>query len=401
MRPSVNIALRNGGLNIKGPSEFGSSVLVIATPAAPAAGYGVPFEVKSIAAAKAAFAQPDNADVLAAVTEGFYGEAPESTKLYIICMAQVTSLTTMAAAAVAELPLNLAKGQGRLVAFCKQPAAGFTPVITEAFDEDVHTAVAAAQSLANDWFGKKKPFRFFIQGFGYTGAAADAKNYATTANRNGHIVVGTIKTNDAAGGVLATLKALGRAASISPQQNIGRIKSGSLNINEAYPVRIGATPVDMVDDAQLEILYDKRYITFEQNRIASGYVFNDDNSLTTETDDYNNLRNGRVIDNAVRVAFATYYKELKEDVEVDEGGRLASVVEKALETEVEEAINQQMGQQLSKKDDGSADVDCIVNPDAVKYAALYTDNGIADPDFNIYDGGNVYLFISMRPKGCL
>jgi hypothetical protein len=31
-------------------------------------------------------------------------------------------------------------------------------------------------------------------------------------------------------------------------------------------------------------------------------------------------------------AFETYYRELKDDVEVDEGGRLGTVVEKALET---------------------------------------------------------------------
>jgi hypothetical protein len=107
-----------------------------------------------------------------------------------------------------------------------------------------------------------------------------------------------------------------------------------------------------------------------------------------------------VIDNAVRVAFATYYKELKEDVEVDAGGRLAPVVEKALEAEIESAINQQMAAQLSKKESGFADVDCLVNPDPVQYAPLYAQNNIT-PNFNVQDGGNVYLFLLLRPKGCL
>ncbi len=201
--------------------------------------------------------------------------------------------------------------------------------------------------------------------------------------------------------MFATLLALGRLAKIQPQQNLGRVKSGSLNIAAAYAVKIGATSVDTIADSELEALYSKRYITFEKNQVAAGYVFNDDNALTQLTDDYNSLSNGRVIDNAVRIAFSTYYKELKDDVEVDAGGRLAIVVEKALETEIETAINQGLGLQLSKKDDGTADVTCLVNPDAALYAALYAANAIANPNFNVFDGGNVYIFIALRPKGCL
>jgi len=401
MRPDVIIGLSNGGLNIQPPSEFGTAVLIMATPAAPTAGYGVAFEIKSIGQAKAAFAAAGNADVLKAIIEAFYGEAPEGTKLFVVCLAQVTTMTAMAAAAVAELGLNKAGGQARLVAICKQPAAGYVPDVVEGFDGDVHTATAAMQALANTWLGKKMPFRFFIQGFAYTGVPADVKDYKTTAFRNGHIVVGNVGGNNAAGSLFATLLALGRAARIQPQQNIGRIKSGSLNINQTYMVRIGATEADKVSDADLNTLHEKRYITFEKNKIASGFVFNDDNSTTVETDDYNNLRNGRVIDNAVRVAHATYYNELKEDVEVDAGGRLAPVVEKALETQIETAIDQQMRSQLSKNAESSADVECLVNPDPFEFAALYTKNGIDNPKFNVFDGGNVYLFISLRPKGCL
>jgi hypothetical protein len=398
MRPSVNIGLSNGGLNIKGPSELGTSVVNIATPAAPTAGYGVPFLLRNKADVKAAFAAPANADVQRAFLEGFFGEAPEGTKVYVVCKAQVTTLAVLAAE---ESALNLAAGAARLVAIVKQPAVGYVPVITSGFDTDVHDAVTAAQTLANTWLGNKKPFRFFVQGFAYSGTAADAKDYRTTTNRNGHIVVGAVKTADAAGSMFATLLALGRAAAIQPQQNIGRVKSGSLNIDASYAVYIGAIAAGDVPASDLDGLYDKGYITWEKNQVASGFIWNDDNSLTSLEDDFNNLRNGRVIDNAVRVAFATYYQELKDDVEVDAGGRLAAVVEKALEAEIEVQIDQQLGGQLSKKQDGTTDVTCLVNPDPVLYAALYASNNIADPDFNVFSGGNVYIFVSLRPKGCL
>lgn len=407
MRPSVSIGLSNGGLNILGPSDFGTAALIIASPAAPTAGYGVAFLIKSKAEVDAAFADVANADIKAALKEAFYGEAPEGTKLYILCMAQATPMATLAAAVNAEKALNMAvdaqgiPGTVRLLAFCKQPSGSYVPTIAGGFDDDVANTVTAAQTLAAAWLGKKKPFRYFIQGFAYSGTAADATDYTLTTNRNGCIIVGTVKTNDAAGGVFATLLALGRAAKSQPQQNIGRVKTGSLNISSASVVRIGATTIDAIADSELDALHTKGYITFEKNQIAAGYIFNDDRSLTAVTDDFNSLANGRVIDNAVRVAFNTYYKELKDDVEVDAGGRLAPVVEKALQAEIETQINQQMGSQLSTKDDGTADVTCLVNPDEEEFAALYLANNVADPNFNIFDGGNVYIFLSLRPKGSL
>ncbi|RYZ49898.1 MAG: hypothetical protein EOO14_20075, partial [Chitinophagaceae bacterium] len=334
----------NGGLGITAPSEFGTCGLMIASPAAPVAGYGVAFLVKSKAEAKTAFAQGANAAVLAAIETFFYGEAPESTKLYILCLADTTTLTQMATVANMDKLSALAGNQIRLVAFAKIPAGGYTPTNAEGFDQDVHQCVTAAHAVALDYLGKKKSFRYFVQGYGYQNDHATAKDYSSAAYSFGHIVLGAIGTNT----LNPLLLCLGRAAKIQPQQNIGRVKSGSLNIDQALSVTIGNTVVDNMSATALEALYDKRYITFEKNLIAAGYIFSDDNSLTAPTDDYNNLRNGRVMDNAVRTAFATYYKELKEDVEVDAGGRLAPVVEKALEAEIESAINQGMASQLSK-----------------------------------------------------
>jgi hypothetical protein len=199
----------------------------------------------------------------------------------------------------------------------------------------------------------------------------------------------------------ATMLALGRAAKALPQQNIGRIKSGSLGIADTLDVKIGATKVDLVPAVDLDTLHEKRYITFEKNAVAPGYVWNDDTMLTEPTDDYGSLRNGRVADNAVRIAYATYYRELKDDVDVDEEGRLAPVEEKALEAAIERNIELQMGSQLSANEDGTAAVECIVNPDPQVFANIYEDAGIATPNFNLLQSGTVYLFVRMRPKGCL
>jgi hypothetical protein len=396
MRPQVDIALSNGGLNLQGPPAFGTVGILVASPVAPVAGFGVPFLIKSKNEAATAFAQVGNAAVLAVITDRFFAEASEGTAVYVMAMAQTTTLAVLLAAANADKLLTLANGAIRLLGVIKYPAVDYAPTITNGFDEDVHTAVIAAQTLADRWFLLKKPFRVLIEGFGFTNAGA-AKDYSTDTKRNVAIVVGNIN----AGTADALCLVLGRASKASPQQNIGRVKSGSLSVPQADVLKLGAVLIENVPDSDLELLYDKRYMSFERNEIASGYVITDDNMLTALTDDYNSLANGRVIDNATRISFAVYYRELKDDVDVDEGGRLATVVEKALENAIESGLDQYMRGQLSTKKDGTSDVECLVNPDAIVYAPLYAANDIQNPNFNILQTGQVYLFLQLRPKGCL
>lgn len=393
-RPHVNITAMNGGLNIQPPSEFGTSGLLVASPVAPVAGYGVAFQVKSKKQIQTAFAQVGNEDVLDAIIS-FYDEAPEGTKLNILAMSNVTTLAVMFDDANAKKVL--ASGNVRLLAAIKFPAGGYTPTPADGFDNDVPAAVTAAQALADTWFSKKKPFRAIVEGYDFDGVAATAKDYANSSYRNVAICVGSVDDSTAK----ATMLLLGRAAGSQPQQNVGRVKSGSIKVAESAVLKIGSTVVDDYDDDDLDTLWEKRYIFPEKNQIASGYIWSDDNMLTEPTDDYNSLRNGRVIDNAVRVAFGTYYRELKDDVDVDEDGRLSPAVEKSLETAIEMDVNQVIGFQLSSKKDGSANVECLVNPDPVQYEALYVSNGIPDPNFNLLQTNKVFLFVRCKPKGVL
>ncbi len=395
-RPGVNVNISNGNLGLIGPSDNGISVLLVAAPAAPVAGYGVAFLITNIAEAKTAFAQANNAPVLAAIVDGFFAQAPEGTKLYVLAMAQSTTLATLLASANADKTLTLAAGAAKLMAVIKFPAGGYVPTIANGFDQDVDTAVTAAQTLADTWKGLNKAFRVFIQGYAFV-SAVDAKDYSTANSRNVGCVVGSIDDSTAK----ATLMALGTAAAIQPQQNMGRIKNGSLQIAPAAVVKIGAIIADQMSSADLNTLHTKRFITFEKNEIAAGYVWNDDLMLTAPTDDFNNLRNGRVIDNAQRIVYKAYYEELKDDVEVDENGRLDIIVEKALELKIQAAIDQQMRGQLATRKDGSSDVVVLVNPDTTEYAALYAKNNIASPNLNLIQSETVYLFIFLKPKGCL
>lgn len=396
MLPNVSINVTNGNLGLLAPSELGTSLLLVATPAAPTSGYGVAKLVRNKNEVKAELSNVANAAVVSAINNGFYAEAAEGTKLYIVCFSQATTLAAMAGASNAEIGLQAGNGAIRLVAIAKFPAGGYVPTITNGMDADVHTAVTAAQTLANTWLGNKKPFRALLPAYAYTNST-DAQDYSAATNNAVGVVVGTIDANPAT----ALLMVLGRAAKIAPNQNIGRIKSGSLNIAATSVLEIGNKTPEKTAPAVLDTLNTKRYITFDRNQIASGYIVIDDNMLCTPADDYNNLRYGRIIDNAVRISYNTYYEELKDDVNVDANGRLDSVVEKSLEAKIQGRIDALMRGQLNTKKDGTSDVVAYINPDVTEYAAWYANNNISNPNLNIIQSETVYVFLFLKPKGCL
>ncbi|WP_160711278.1 DUF2586 family protein [Chitinophaga solisilvae] len=395
-RPKVNIITTNGNLGGLAPNVDGISGLIMAIPQAPAAGFGTPVLIKSKKQAIAQLTHASNMPALLAVLDGFFAEAAEGTSLYCLFLAQTTTLADMLLPANADKLLTFAGGNISLLALAKFPAVGYTPVVTEGVDADVITAAAAAQTLARKWFDLRKPFRCLIQGYGYT-KASDLKDYTADVKDNVGIVLGSINDNSA----LAALLALGRASRVPVQRNIGRVKSGSLTIAENAVVKIGAKTVEETEVVDLETLHNKRYITFERNEAAPGYLFSDDNMLSAVTSDFSNLRNGRTIDKAVRIAYETYYNELKDDVNVDAGGRLSPAIEAALEQRIEDAISRRMNGEISQNTDGSAAVEALVNPDPAQYASLYSAANIDNPNLNVLSSNRIYIFVRIRPKGAL
>jgi hypothetical protein len=397
-RPSVNVTTLNGQLGIVGPSANGVTALLLTCGVAPTAGFGVAFVCKSKQDVSAAFSNVANAAVVAAINTYFYGEAPEGTELHIVALINTTQLDALAAATNADKALNSAAGKARLLGLVKFPAGGYTPTVANGFDTDVHAAVPIIQAVANTWLAAKKGFRALIQGASCDGNAGSATDYATTNNRSAQIIVGELNSSTQN----TLLAVLGRAARVQPQENVGKIKTGSLKVPENTVLTIGSTVIRNITAATLNAYHDKRYVTLELNEIAAGYVVTDDVMLCKPTDDYNNLRHGRIIDNAVRVAFATYYKELKDDVDVDDNGRMSLVAEKALEAAIEGAIDTSMRNQLSLNKSGSANVSVAVNPDYDANIALYNQNGISTaPSFNLLQTGTTYIFLKIQPKGSL
>lgn len=511
--PKVTVQLGANNLGVIGADASGTFGIIAAIPAANTTGLGIPVLIKSKKQAETELSNPANADVLKAITNGFYGEIADGAPLYCLFVANTVTLAQMADTAnnyVSTLH-NFSAKQIRAISFVRFAPTGYSPTIFGGFDKDVHDCVVKAQQQANAAIAANKHLEFIVEGKSFTNAVA-AKNYAVTNNKNVHIVIGAENGNSAT----PVLRALGKKAANAVHRNIGRVRSGSLKIAEDVIVTMGsnisittpetkatatvtiaavgglyigitepytntniwlalynynaandtptkqataivalinagtashgysatrtaevititakaglgaaingtnllvlnygtgnatstaftagvdaviniltAKPIAEIDAVDLDDLHNKRYINYIINEDAPGYIFNDDNSLCDAASDYASWGRNAVIGEAARIAYAEYYRTLKDDVDVTDEGELPTVTAKALEQTVEDAINEQIGTNISN-------VSALVNPDTVQFAGLYENANITNPNINLLAGGKIYVFTSVRPRG--
>ena len=275
----------------------------------------------------------------------------------------------------------------RAVGLVRFTAGGYTPTITTGLDSDVLTAVTNAQALATARIAINKMLDVLIEGKSFTNATA-LVDYSATVNPQVHVVIASEDGNSA----VSVLRALGKKAAGPVQRNIGRVKSGSLNIASTAAITLGTTAIASMLQADLDTMHDKRFITYIVNENAPGYIFNDDVSCVVATSDYSSWGRNAVIGEAMRIAYSTYYKSLKDDVEVDANGRLDVTIEKNLEQDIIDAINASIGDNISG-------VNALVNPDTTTYAGLYANANISNPNLNLTSAGKLYVFLTVTPKG--
>lgn len=511
-RPKVIVELGSSNLGITAADASGVFGILASIPAAPTAGYGVPFYIKSKTQAKAAFADVNNAGILNAIIDAFYSEVSEGSVLYFICFSNTTTLAAMADVAngYVETLNNFADKKLRAVGLVRIPASSYTPTLYGGFDIDVHNAVVKCQANADEWIAKYKPIEFLIEGRNFTNAT-NALDYSATANKNVHIVIGS----EADKSINSLLRALGKKAANPVHRNIGRVKSGSLKIADGVAVTLGQTrtettaetkatatvtvttvgsiylgitelfgvekiiatynhdaandtvtkvataiknlinggtathgytaanaagvitvtaksglgaqingtlirvilygnaaatttaftggvsqvttfvsakPIAEIDSAELDDLHDKGYIFYVTNEDEPGFIFSDDISLTDPTSDYSTWSHNAVIGEAMRIVYATYYRTLKDDVEVEADGTLGKAIETNLQQDVVDAIEKALAGNISG-------VSALVNPDVTAFAGLYENAGISNPNLNLLQGGKLYVFLTVRPRG--
>lgn len=264
------------------------------------------------------------------LVKGFYTEAQEGTKVYII---GYPDTLTMSAVLNKDNPYvrNVIEAtNGEIRGLIVTRKAGDNPTVTNGLDDDLEAAKLNAQALG-DWSAEVRfaPIFTLIDGLNFSGdpeALVDMTKQ--TYNRVG-VVIGDTSQGSAnqALGLVA-----GRIATSSVQRNIGRVQDGALNVLAMYA---GDKIVELAD---IETILGKGYITFRTFTGMSGYYIADDPLATKPTDDYNQITRRRVIDKAYRIAYAVLIEKLLDEIPVNSDGTMIETYARAFELAVENAI---------------------------------------------------------------
>jgi hypothetical protein len=390
--PDVKIILGNGNLGRASQTLDGVCVLIgsgVAIEGKFALGDTLAFRSLSDAEAKGIVASYDFANkvLLHQHIKDFFANAGDGAELYVMPVANTVTMEQMCdktATNVARL-LDSLKGRVRMVGVSRTPPSGYAPVYAGQFDPDVWNAAAKAQELFLSEFEKHRPVQFFIEGRDFQGdiaSAKDLRNAITGLNANRASIV-INQDFDVAALDVRFLKyasvgvAMGRAAAIPVQRNIGRVKDGSVVTGK----NIGMSSHEELShftETDLASLDTLGYVYLRTRDGKSGLFFNNDHCACVISDDYAYIHRGRPIDKAARLVRETYLNELLDDIEVDaETGNLAPAVVKNYQRAAEKNIEINM---LSKGEISGVSV-------------------FVDPSQNILSTDKINTVMRIVPKG--
>lgn len=360
--PDVNVIIGNGNLGRASQSLDGVCALIGSGGAVEGKfALGAIIALKSLADAEAkgfsVFYDLLHKSLLYHHIRDFYRNAPEGTELYVMPVANTLLMAEMCDKTIlyASSMLDRLKGRVRLLGVSRVPSEGYSPVYSGQFDPDVWNAAEKAQELYVSEFAKHRPLQIFIEGRGFQGDVASARDLrsANTGLNANRVSIVIAQDQDIASVDTAFLKyasvgiALGRAASIPVQRNIGRVKDGAISIGD-NPGLSSGTGLSMYSESDLNDLDKLGYIFARTRDSKSGYYLNNDHCACPLSDDYAYIHRGRPIDKAARLVRETYLEELNDDIEVDATtGALAPAVVKNYQRAAEKNIEINMRDEIS------------------------------------------------------
>lgn len=347
MLPGINIEFQNGQLGQVVDLPDGVSGLLASAVAVGATFLlNTPYQIKSMVDVAALGIIPDvNNYKLYKTLKEFYAEAGEGTELWLMGFAKTTkvsdwfTLDIVTGKAPAEKLLDAANGKLKFIFTAFSPSGAYVVTLDDSIDSDVMVAVNLAQILAESYTtAKYAPFFTIIEGYAFDGNKVALGDLTTAGFNRAMIVLGDSETRTgvtaskgAAVGIVA-----GRFSKIQVHVNIGKVRDGALSNLTAF---ILDTPAESYD---VEALHDKGYVTMRKHTGKSGYFFTDDPLACAIADDYHYANRRRVIDKALRLAYASLLEFLLDDNTVNNDGTISPIYAKSIENEVESLIFKQM-----------------------------------------------------------
>lgn len=381
-KPTVKISFENGNLGTVTTSPDGICVIVSSAVSNGAFALNTSYTVYSLVEAESLGILPTvagNYELHKTIKE-FYAEAGNGMELWLYGVAKTKTLDELIASS--ESVLTASNRRIRFVVVKYAPSVAET-VVTAGIRTGFPATLAAAQVIAEKFTNEKtQPVVFIIEAYNYTGVPSDLIGFSETTYNRVAVLIGDTETRTgvtaskgAAVGVLA-----GRIASNQVHINVGRVKDGALKPLTFYVVDT------LIEQVNIDAIYDKGFITLTTHTGKSGYFFVDDMLACEVEDDYHFMTRRRVIDKAYVLANQALTDFILDTVPLTNEGKIQAAYAKSLEAEVERVIAQEM----TAKGELSADV-TVANDIGVEC--------IIDVTNNIAQDSTIKGRIRVRPHG--
>lgn len=342
-RPNVKIVLANGNLGRSAVSDDGVAGLVL-TGAAVEGGLVLNkhYQLSGTADLETLKIDSENNPLAYKEIVAFYAQTGEGAELHLLVVSEATTLTQMCDT-VAGSPLRklIDAGQGRirLVGVNKIAPAEYDADTAQGIDKDAITAAEKAQAVIENYAEKVMPFRLLMPAPAFD-AECETLFQPRESSQNG--VGFVLASDDAKAHTAAVGLVLGRAATLSVHQSLGRVKSGAVG-TDVY-LTDGATYRDA--DGLADRLHDAGYIIPIAYPRKNGAYLNGDPMAAPVTDDYSQLRYGRVIDKARIIVYSTLIDEILDNVDAESDGYLSAGQCISYASMIENAVMSQMSSEI-------------------------------------------------------
>ncbi|GAB2586566.1 DUF2586 family protein [Spirosoma areae] len=322
--PSVDIEYKNGGLGLVAQAEDRvMGLLINGTDDGFAPFFVTSYDdfITKYSALQSNLTDFFSVEIIRHVRD-FYAAAGTGAELWLKICADTDAFITANASSLVEA------AEGRINVMGVYSITGVSV--------NLLTLLGQVNAFAVDCAAKHYPIRIIIDGSNYGGDASVLPDLKTsTYNRVGVCIGSSEASFHASIGLL-----LGRIADSPVNRNVGRVKSGIASASDAYLTNNNTVKSAT---ASLTVLHNKGYIFLRKLPNRAGYYWNDDHMACPDTDDFYSLANGRVIDKAARIAFATFSEELLDTVFVDDKGKIVKTTLKQYQSKIERAIGLDMG----------------------------------------------------------
>ncbi len=357
--PGVKITLGNGGLGRVAATDDGVAGLLLTGTAVPGEKEGEVlfalnrhYQLGSTKDLATLGITAENNPLIDHEVRSFYAQAGEGAEMHLLAVSEATLLTAMVDPG-ADSPLSrLIEESGGRIKVC-----GVNRLIMSAqdvddeqgIDKDAITAAAAAQQCAEAFATRIMPFRIFLPAPQWKGDVGTFKPSGSSYNRVAMVLCSEGMLEGLSENVLqgqypaAIGMVLGRAAKAEPQQDLGRVKFGSMAAEGYFT---DGSPF-LAKQSLASSLNDAGFIFFMNYPGKNGCYLNGCPMACAATDDYATLNNGRVIDKAMRIAYDTYITEIMDNVKVGDDGKLPAGVCSSFESMIENAVASLMDGQIS------------------------------------------------------